>query len=97
MMTWYLINVCYSFSTPFKEVLVEHLEVCVEALWKAERYELITHIAKLIIPIYEKRHEYEVWGTIATSPHSQISCINTQPLFSAFLCKVIHPHSHKVN
>lgn len=36
------------------------MEVCVEALWKAERYELITHIAKLIIPIYEKRHEYEV-------------------------------------
>lgn len=44
----------------FQEVLVEHLEVCVEALWKAERYELITHIAKLIVPIYEKRHEYEV-------------------------------------
>lgn len=40
--------------------MVEHLEVCVEALWKAERYELITHVAKLIIPIYEKRHEYEV-------------------------------------
>ncbi|XP_077399654.1 dedicator of cytokinesis protein 11 isoform X2 [Vanacampus margaritifer] len=42
-----------------EEVLVEHLEVCVEALWKAERYELITHIAKLVIPCYEKRHEYE--------------------------------------
>lgn len=42
-----------------EEVLLEHLEVCVEALWKAERYELITHIAKLIIPIYEKRHDYE--------------------------------------
>ncbi|XP_062372385.1 dedicator of cytokinesis protein 11 [Sardina pilchardus] len=42
-----------------EEVLVEHLEVCVEGLWKAERYELITHIAKLIIPIYEKRHEFE--------------------------------------
>uniref|UniRef100_A0A1A7Y426 Dedicator of cytokinesis 11 n=1 Tax=Iconisemion striatum TaxID=60296 RepID=A0A1A7Y426_9TELE len=43
-----------------EEVLLEHLEVCGEALWKAERYELITHIAKLIIPIYEKRNEYEV-------------------------------------
>uniref|UniRef100_H3CHR0 Dedicator of cytokinesis 11 n=1 Tax=Tetraodon nigroviridis TaxID=99883 RepID=H3CHR0_TETNG len=41
-----------------EEVLVEHLEVCVDVLWKAERYELITHIAKLIVPIYEKRHEY---------------------------------------
>uniref|UniRef100_A0A4W5JPY9 DOCKER domain-containing protein n=1 Tax=Hucho hucho TaxID=62062 RepID=A0A4W5JPY9_9TELE len=33
-----------------EEVIVEHLELCVEGLWKAERYELITHIAKLIIP-----------------------------------------------
>ncbi|XP_030635381.1 dedicator of cytokinesis protein 11 [Chanos chanos] len=42
-----------------EEILVEHLEVCVEGLWKAERYELITHIAKLIVPVYEKRHEFE--------------------------------------
>ncbi|KAL2078939.1 hypothetical protein ACEWY4_024683 [Coilia grayii] len=42
-----------------EEVLVEHLEVCIDGLWKAERYELITHIAKLIIPVYEKRHEFE--------------------------------------
>lgn len=34
-----------------------------DGLWKAERYELITHIAKLIIPVYEKRHEFEVWWT----------------------------------
>ncbi|XP_051505801.1 dedicator of cytokinesis protein 11-like isoform X2 [Myxocyprinus asiaticus] len=42
-----------------EDVLVEQLEVCVEGLWKAERFELITHIARLIIPIYEKRHEFE--------------------------------------
>lgn len=54
------ISSSYSFVSPSQEVLVEHMEVCVEALWKAERYELITHVAKLIIPIYEKRHEYEV-------------------------------------
>ncbi|XP_046904810.1 LOW QUALITY PROTEIN: dedicator of cytokinesis protein 11 [Hypomesus transpacificus] len=42
-----------------EEVLVERLELCVEGLWKAERYELITHIAKLLIPVYEKRHEFE--------------------------------------
>lgn len=42
-----------------EDVLVEQLEVCVEGLWKAERYELITHIARLIIPVYEKRHEFE--------------------------------------
>uniref|UniRef100_A0A671XSY5 Dedicator of cytokinesis 11 n=1 Tax=Sparus aurata TaxID=8175 RepID=A0A671XSY5_SPAAU len=52
-----------------EEVLVEHLEVCVEALWKAERYELITHIAKLIIPIYEKRHEYEKLSRLYDTLH----------------------------
>ncbi|CAN9509721.1 unnamed protein product [Ophioblennius macclurei] len=52
-----------------EEVLVEHLEVCAEALWKAERYELITHIAKLIIPIYEKRHEYEKLSRLYDTLH----------------------------
>ncbi|XP_028330885.1 dedicator of cytokinesis protein 11 isoform X2 [Gouania willdenowi] len=52
-----------------EEVLVEHLEVCVESLWKAERYELITHIAKLIIPIYEKRHEYEKLSRLYDTLH----------------------------
>ncbi|XP_072315013.1 dedicator of cytokinesis protein 11 isoform X2 [Eucyclogobius newberryi] len=52
-----------------EEVLVEHLEVCVEALWKAERYELITHIAKLIIPIYEKRHDYEKLSRLYDTLH----------------------------
>ncbi|XP_026793122.3 dedicator of cytokinesis protein 11 isoform X1 [Pangasianodon hypophthalmus] len=42
-----------------EDVLVEQLEVCVEGLWKAERFELITYIARLIIPVYEKRHEFE--------------------------------------
>uniref|UniRef100_A0A8D3CCR7 Dedicator of cytokinesis 11 n=1 Tax=Scophthalmus maximus TaxID=52904 RepID=A0A8D3CCR7_SCOMX len=52
-----------------EEVLVEHLDVCVEALWKAERYELITLIAKLIIPIYEKRHEYEKLSRLYDTLH----------------------------
>uniref|UniRef100_A0AAX7TPI5 Dedicator of cytokinesis 11 n=1 Tax=Astatotilapia calliptera TaxID=8154 RepID=A0AAX7TPI5_ASTCA len=51
------------------EVLVEHLEVCVDALWKAERYEVITHIAKLVIPIYEKRHEYEKLSRLYETLH----------------------------
>ncbi|XP_013878404.1 dedicator of cytokinesis protein 11 [Austrofundulus limnaeus] len=52
-----------------EEVLVEHLEVCVEALWKAERYELITHIAKLLIPVYEKRNEYEKLSRLYDTLH----------------------------
>ncbi|XP_069468948.1 dedicator of cytokinesis protein 11 isoform X2 [Ambystoma mexicanum] len=42
-----------------EEVLVELLEQCVDGLWKAERYEIIAEISKMIIPIYEKRREFE--------------------------------------
>ncbi|XP_023821592.1 dedicator of cytokinesis protein 11 isoform X2 [Oryzias latipes] len=52
-----------------EEVLVEHLEVCVDALWKAERYELITHIAKLLVPVYERRHEYEKLSRLYETLH----------------------------
>ena len=43
-----------------QEVLMELLEQCADGLWKAERYELIADIYKLIIPIYEKRRDFEV-------------------------------------
>lgn len=39
---------------------MELLEECADGLWKAERYELISDIYKLIIPIYEKRRDFEV-------------------------------------
>ncbi|XP_074818860.1 dedicator of cytokinesis protein 11 isoform X1 [Natator depressus] len=42
-----------------EEVLVELLEQCVDGLWKAERYETISEVSRLIIPIYEKRREFE--------------------------------------
>ncbi|XP_018085480.1 dedicator of cytokinesis protein 11 isoform X2 [Xenopus laevis] len=42
-----------------EEVLVELLEQCVDGLWKAERYETITEVSKLLIPIYEKKREFE--------------------------------------
>ncbi|KTF94539.1 hypothetical protein cypCar_00040510 [Cyprinus carpio] len=41
------------------EVLMELLEACADGLWKAERYELISDIYKLIIPIYEQRRDFE--------------------------------------
>ncbi|XP_048955399.1 dedicator of cytokinesis protein 9 isoform X9 [Vulpes vulpes] len=41
------------------DVLMELLEQCADGLWKAERYELIADIYKLIIPIYEKRRDFE--------------------------------------
>ena len=43
-----------------QEVLLELLEHCVDGLWKAERYKVISEISKLIIPIYENRREFEV-------------------------------------
>ncbi|XP_051016946.1 dedicator of cytokinesis protein 9 isoform X2 [Acomys russatus] len=42
-----------------EEELLELLEQCADGLWKAERYELIADIYKLIIPIYEKRRDFE--------------------------------------
>lgn len=43
-----------------QDVLMELLEACADGLWKAERYELISDIYKLIIPIYEQRRDFEV-------------------------------------
>uniref|UniRef100_A0A8C1ZXH7 Dedicator of cytokinesis 9 n=1 Tax=Cyprinus carpio TaxID=7962 RepID=A0A8C1ZXH7_CYPCA len=43
----------------YTDVLMELLEECADGLWKAERYELISGIYKLIIPIYEKRRDFE--------------------------------------
>ncbi|XP_025064396.1 dedicator of cytokinesis protein 9 isoform X2 [Alligator sinensis] len=42
-----------------EDVLMELLEQCADGLWKAERYELIADVYKLIIPIYEKRRDFE--------------------------------------
>ena len=42
-----------------QEVLLELLEHCVDGLWKAEHYEGISEISKLIIPINENHREFE--------------------------------------
>ncbi|KAL1021694.1 hypothetical protein UPYG_G00016730 [Umbra pygmaea] len=42
-----------------EEVLMELLEECADGLWKAERYELIADIYRLIIPIYENSRDFE--------------------------------------
>uniref|UniRef100_A0A3Q0T1I1 Dedicator of cytokinesis 9b n=1 Tax=Amphilophus citrinellus TaxID=61819 RepID=A0A3Q0T1I1_AMPCI len=42
-----------------EEVLIELLEECADGLWKAERYELIADVYRLIIPIYEQRRDFE--------------------------------------
>lgn len=39
--------------------LLEQLETCVEYIDKAERYEILGEVYKLILPIYEKKRNYE--------------------------------------
>uniref|UniRef100_A0A7N6A1K3 Dedicator of cytokinesis 9b n=1 Tax=Anabas testudineus TaxID=64144 RepID=A0A7N6A1K3_ANATE len=48
-----------SWTSEFIEVLMELLEECADGLWKAERYELIADVYRLIIPIYEQRRDFE--------------------------------------
>ncbi|ERL87077.1 hypothetical protein D910_04478 [Dendroctonus ponderosae] len=40
-------------------ILLEQLETCAEFLDKAERYEVMGELFKLIIPLYEKKRNYE--------------------------------------
>lgn len=40
-------------------VLLEQLEACAELLDKAERFELLGHLYRLIIPIYEQKRNYQ--------------------------------------
>lgn len=48
---------------PFAElqnILVEQLYLCVEFLWKSERYELIADVNKPIIAVFEKQRDFKV-------------------------------------
>ncbi|GLD66245.1 dedicator of cytokinesis protein 9 isoform X2, partial [Lates japonicus] len=56
-----------------EDVLMELLEECADGLWKAERYELITDIYKLIIPIYEKRRDFEKLAHLYDTLHRAYS------------------------
>ena len=44
----------------FQQNLVNFLEVSIDYLLHAERYETIGEISKLIIPFYEKKREFKV-------------------------------------
>uniref|UniRef100_A0A670YXA0 Dedicator of cytokinesis 9 n=1 Tax=Pseudonaja textilis TaxID=8673 RepID=A0A670YXA0_PSETE len=56
-----------------EEILMELLEQCADGLWKAERYELIADIYKLIIPIYEKRRDFEKLAHLYDTLHRAYS------------------------
>ncbi|MBN3294419.1 DOCK9 protein, partial [Polypterus senegalus] len=56
-----------------EDVLMELLEQCADGLWKAERYELIADIYKLIIPIYEKRRDFEKLSHLYDTLHRAYS------------------------
>lgn len=42
-----------------ESLLLEQLEVCADMLEKAERFELLGHLYRLIVPMYEKGRNYE--------------------------------------
>uniref|UniRef100_F7DG76 Dedicator of cytokinesis 10 n=1 Tax=Ornithorhynchus anatinus TaxID=9258 RepID=F7DG76_ORNAN len=47
-------------DTPYNEsILVEQLNMCVEYLWKSERYELIADVNKPIIAVFEKQRDFK--------------------------------------
>uniref|UniRef100_A0A7N8WK78 Dedicator of cytokinesis 10 n=1 Tax=Mastacembelus armatus TaxID=205130 RepID=A0A7N8WK78_9TELE len=47
-------------DTPYTEdTLVEQLVLCVDYLWKSERYELIADINKPVIAVFEKRRDFK--------------------------------------
>ncbi|XP_019910368.2 dedicator of cytokinesis protein 9 isoform X3 [Esox lucius] len=56
-----------------EDVLMELLEECADGLWKAERYELISDVYKLIIPIYEKRRDFEKLAHLYDTLHRAYS------------------------
>ena len=47
---------------------MEQLELCVDYLWKSERYELIADINKPIIAVFEKRRDFKVISFYLTMP-----------------------------
>ncbi|XP_018313730.1 dedicator of cytokinesis protein 9 isoform X2 [Mycetomoellerius zeteki] len=49
-----------------ESLLLEQLEVCADTLEKAERFELLGHLYRLIVPMYEKKRNYEALANCYT-------------------------------
>ncbi|XP_035734604.1 dedicator of cytokinesis protein 9-like isoform X2 [Vespa mandarinia] len=47
-------------------LLLEQLELCAEMLEKAERFELLGHLYRLIVPMYEEKRNYEALANCYT-------------------------------
>ena len=54
-----LCKIAFSFGE-LQNILVEQLYMCVEFLWKSERYELIADVNKPIIAVFEKQRDFKV-------------------------------------
>lgn len=46
--------------------MLEQLELCAEMLEKAERFELLGHLYRLIVPMYEEKRNYEALANCYT-------------------------------
>lgn len=50
----------FFWSVHLQNILVEQLELCVDYLWKSERYELVAEVNKPIIAVFEKQRDFKV-------------------------------------
>lgn len=58
------------FSGTLQNILVEQLYMCVEFLWKSERYELIADVNKPIIAVFEKQRDFKVCDLNSENPQT---------------------------
>uniref|UniRef100_A0A8C5H8K9 Dedicator of cytokinesis 10 n=1 Tax=Gouania willdenowi TaxID=441366 RepID=A0A8C5H8K9_GOUWI len=66
-------------DTPYTEdTLVEQLELCVDYLWKSERYELIADINKPVIVVFEKRRDFKLYYDIHRSYLKVTEVVNSE-------------------
>ncbi|CAN0290885.1 unnamed protein product [Lampetra fluviatilis] len=52
-----------------EDVLVELLERVADALWKAERYELLADVYRLVVPVFEKRRDFQRLSQVYNTLH----------------------------
>lgn len=72
---------CMTSFIYFQETLVEFLEKGAEYLEKAQRFEILGDIYKLIIPIYEKLRNFKV--TVTHYFHYKILFLSLRKIFES--------------
>lgn len=75
-----------------QDTLVEQLKLCVDYLWKSERYELIADINKPVIAVFEKRRDFKVSSNLHTCKRPQNGVFNRRVCVSAEVVRAVLRH-----